>query len=129
MITIPTSLLLWALIIIFLSFWIPALFAPKKLMSALQKIMKNEETLRLWGFLVFIIALLFFMVRYNFTGTWYIIFSILGVLSLIKWFALIWFPKFSEMWGRTFYSKKALTMIVGLFLVLLSVYFIIIAVK
>ena len=129
MVTCPATLLLWALIVVFLAFWIPALFAPMKLMSALQKIMKNEEMLRLWGFFVFIIALLFFMVHYMFHGAWYIIFSILGILSLIKWFALVWYPKFSEMWGKIFYSQKILTMIVGIFLVLLSVYFVFIALK
>ncbi len=129
MVTFPVTLLLWSLIVIFLVFWIPALFVPKKLMSVLQKIMKNEEIIRLWGFFIFIIALLFFMVRYMFHGAWYIIFSILGVLALIKGFALIWYPKFSEMWGKIFYSQKILTIIVGAFLLLLSVYFILIIIK
>ena len=129
MVTFPATLVLCALIVVFLSFWIPALFVPTKLMSTLQKIMKHEETLRLSGFLVFIIALLFFMVSYMFHGVWYIIFSILGVLSLIKGFVLVWYPKFSEMWGKVFYSKKIPTMIVGAFLLFLSVYFILIAVK
>jgi hypothetical protein len=124
MVAIPNSLLLWTAVLILLTFGIPALFTPKNFMSAIQKFMKNEDATRLWGFGVLIFAFLFFMVHYALVWAWSIIFFILWILSVIKGLAMIRYPKLSAKGGTAFYTKKGFTIMVGIFLILLTIIFI-----
>jgi len=91
MIAIPKLLLLWTIVCVLL-FSLPALFAPKKIITFLDNYAKNEELLRLLGVFVLIFAFLLLMMHVSFDGTWYMVFSIIGRLSLLKAIWLIWFP-------------------------------------
>ena len=91
MIGIPKLLLLWAIVCILL-FAIPAIFVPHRIKGFLDEFLKNAAFGRAFGSAVLIFAFLFLMVHIAFDGTRYIIFSLIGRISLLKGIRMVRFP-------------------------------------
>lgn len=127
MIAIPKLLLLRTIVSVLL-FWIPALFAPTKVMKFIDNYLKNEELWRLLGVFVLIFAFLFFMVHVSFDGTWYMVFSILWRLSMIKGIRLVWFPTAWVNIAKSLYGKKTATMIMWVVTIVLCIFLLWVAV-
>lgn len=122
MISIPKLLLLWT-VFSFLIFVFPMLFAPDAIRKVMDKVVKNYELIRFWGLITLIFWFLYLMVHYALDWTWYMIFSILGRLCLLKALILMWFPKFIADKYRIYYGSKASTMIAWTVILFVSIFF------
>ncbi len=127
MVAIPKLLLLWMVLVILL-FWIPALLFPRKVINFLDVYAKNEELWRLLGILILFLAFLLMLVHVGFDGTWYMVFSILWRLSLLKGIWMVRWPKVGLSIAKSIYGKKAWMMIMGVITILLSLFLLWIAI-
>lgn len=83
MIAIP-KLLLLRTVLFFLVRALPMLFNPKFSVGLVEKLTKNVELSFLFGFILMILSFLYLLVYVKLDGTWYMLFSIIGYLTLLK---------------------------------------------
>lgn len=103
MFAFPKLLLLWT-VFFMLTMALPMIFAPKKTIDVIIKAMKNLQILPLYAFIIMFFALFFLSVYQKLDGTWMMVFSIFGRLSLLKGLFILRFPSWSEKKTRIFYS-------------------------
>lgn len=121
MFTFPQLLLLW-MAFFMLAIWLPALFAPKKFISILDKTLKNSDIVRVWAIITMIIGFLFLTVYQKFDNWRAMLFSIFGYLSLIKWLFLLRFPTWAYTKYKKFYAKPIGSMIIWIFVLLFAAF-------
>gem|GEM_PF-1553643 len=83
MIAIP-KLLLLRTVFFFLVWSLPMIINPKFSVGLIEKLTKNTELSFLLGFILLVIAFLYLLVYVNLDGTRYMMFSIIGYLTLLK---------------------------------------------
>jgi len=110
MIAIPKLLLLWT-VVFFLVWILLMLFKPKYTMGIVEKLVKTPELSFLFGFMLMILSFLYLLVYVKLDGTWYMLFSILGYLTLLKWIAMVAFPNLWATQAKRFYGTVTMTRI------------------
>jgi len=68
----------------FLVWSLPMIINPKFSVGLIEKLTKNTELSFLLGFILLVIAFLYLLVYVNLDGTRYMMFSIIGYLTLLK---------------------------------------------
>ena len=86
------QLLISALVIWILIFYVPALVHPRRFQKALKPILTDRTNTRLVGGMILLIALMFLSVEWRFSQDYLLVIPILGWLSLLKGIYFIWFP-------------------------------------
>lgn len=119
MLNFPQLLLFW-MVFFMLTIWLPALFAPKKFISVLDKTLKNSDIVRTWSIITMVIGFLFLTVYQKFDNWRAMLFSIFGYLSLIKWVFLLRFPSWAHAKYKKFYANPIASRIIGIVILLFS---------
>jgi len=102
---------------------IPAILYPKKWQKVMKKALKEESLVRLSAFVTFIISFLFLSVHWKFNGGWFMIIPIIGWLTLLKGFMLLWFPGSIYKMAKKVYlkSETATTLMAFIGLIVFSI--------
>ncbi|PJA47867.1 MAG: hypothetical protein CO170_04615 [candidate division SR1 bacterium CG_4_9_14_3_um_filter_40_9] len=101
----PQVLLLWTALF-FLIFALPMMFAPHKILRVLERMMKNEDFIRLRGIIALLFGLAYVTVYQVIDGTWGLLFSLFGYLSLLKGIRLIWNPAYANTKFKRMYNTE-----------------------
>ncbi len=110
MIAIP-KLLLLRTVFFFLVWALPMIINPKFSVGLIEKLTKNTELSFLLGFILLVIAFLYLLVYVNLDGTWYMMFSIIGYLTLLKWAVMMSLPRHAAKNAKRMYGTASMTRI------------------
>ena len=118
---IPKLLLLWT-VLFFLVWALPMIFNPKFSVGLVEKLVKNEELSFLLGFILLVVWFLYLLVYVKLDGTWYMIFSIIGYLTLLKWVVMMCLPKYAKSNAARIYGTIPMTRIMWILVFVIALF-------
>jgi len=118
----PQVLLLWTAFF-FLVVWLPAVFAPAKFVKAIEKMTKNEDTMRTRWVITLLFGLGYLTVYQAIDGSRGLLFSLFGYLCLLKGLRLIRIPSYAMNKFKMAYNTPGKSIIIGIAILICSILF------